>query len=78
MTVSTPNLHDAMMINTDDLADAKEIAEILGLANPRSVSVYRRRHRSFPQPVIERPRCVLWLRPEVAEWAARRERERGD
>lgn len=49
-----------------------EIATMIGLSNPRGVSVYRRRHGDFPPPVIEKGRCVLWLRADIEAWARRR------
>jgi predicted DNA-binding transcriptional regulator AlpA len=61
-----------MRIDTDDVIDAAEAAPILGLSNPKGVSVYRGRHADFPAPVIEKGRCVLWLRKDIERWAARR------
>lgn len=65
-----------MEIDTEDLADIAEAAEIIGLTNPRGVTVYRRRYEDFPAPVIEKGRCVLWRRSDVAAWAAGRPRRR--
>jgi len=56
-------------IDPDDLADLVDVAELIGLTNQRGVSVYRRRYADFPEPVIERGRCVLWLRSAVTAWA---------
>jgi hypothetical protein len=57
-------------VNTDDLVDAQGVAELLGLANRTSVSVYQHRYPDMPRPIIDlgngRPR--LWLRPAVEEW----------
>lgn len=57
------------MIDPADLIDPPEVAEIIGLGNPNGVSVYRRRYADFPVPVVEKGRCVLWLRQDVETWA---------
>lgn len=41
------------MVDTGDLVGAAEMADRLGLANPRLVHVCRRRHDAFPAPVAE-------------------------
>ena len=60
--------------SADELADSTEVAEILGLSTPRSVSTYRARHEDFPVPGVEKGhgRCVLWLRADIEAWAKRR------
>ncbi|MEM8708126.1 MAG: hypothetical protein AAGE98_16805 [Actinomycetota bacterium] len=64
----------APMVNTEELADAREIADMLGLSHPNSVSLYQRRYPEMPRPIIDlgpgRPR--LWLRPGIEAWAASR------
>ncbi|MEM7141870.1 MAG: hypothetical protein AAF548_12645 [Actinomycetota bacterium] len=64
----------APMVNTDDLTDAREIAEILGLSHANSVSLYQRRYPDMPRPVVSlgRGRPCLWLRPAIEAWAASR------
>lgn len=62
----------AKKIDPDDLVDSAEVAEILGLSNAGAVRVYRGRYEDFPAPVIERGRCVLWGRADIAKWKARR------
>ncbi len=59
------------LVDTDDLIDARGVAEILGLAQPGNVSLYQRRHPDMPRPVVNlgRGRCKLWLRPEIELWA---------
>jgi len=59
------------MVNTDDLCDAREVAELLGLTHANSVSGYLRRYAHMPRPVIDlgRGRSMLWLRPEIEAWA---------
>ena len=60
----------------DDLIDARDVAEILGLAHRNTVSEYQARYQDMPRPVVNlgRGRPMLWLRPEVERWAAGRER----
>lgn len=63
----------APTVRTEDLIDARGIADLLGLTHPNSVSTYQRRYPDMPRPVIDlgpgRPR--LWLRPEIQRWARR-------
>lgn len=63
-----------MKVDTNNLIDTAEVAPLIGITNPNGVSVYRRRHHDFPAPVIEKGRCVLWLRSEVEAWARTRAR----
>ena len=60
-----------MKVDTEDLLDSNEVAELLGLGNNRAVSTYRARYDDFPEPVIEKPsgKCVLWLRSDIEAWA---------
>lgn len=57
----------APRVNTVDLIDAQGVADLLGLAQRTSVSVYQRRYPNMPGPVVDlgpgRPR--LWLRSEI-------------
>lgn len=64
----------APMVNTEDLIDARGIAEMLGLSHANSVSLYQRRHPDMPRPVLSlgRGRPSLWLRPAVEAWHASR------
>jgi glutathione-regulated potassium-efflux system ancillary protein KefG len=61
-------------IYTDDVTDAQELAELLGLAQRKTVSLYQRRYPSMPRPVIDlgQGRCKLWLRSEVQDWRSTR------
>jgi len=63
----------APVVPTEDLIDARGVAAILGLSHPNNVSVYRHRYADMPRPVVNlgRGRCMLWLRPEIEEWAHR-------
>jgi glutathione-regulated potassium-efflux system ancillary protein KefG len=60
------------LIDPEHLIDATEAAAILGLAHRNSVSVYRHRYDDFPEPVVQRGQCTLWLRTDVTEWKASR------
>jgi predicted DNA-binding transcriptional regulator AlpA len=62
------------MVDTDDLVDSTEVAEILGLSSARAVSVYRARYDDFPKPVVTKAggRLLLWQRREVHLWGASR------
>lgn len=57
-------------IDPEDLIDANEVAELLGLAQRSAVSVYRHRYADFPAPVVEKSRCVLWDRRAIEAWNA--------
>jgi predicted DNA-binding transcriptional regulator AlpA len=61
-------------VDTEDLIDAQEVAEILGLAQRNSVSLYQRRYADMPRPVVERGggRTKLWLRSEIQRWVVAR------
>ncbi|MDA8038257.1 MAG: hypothetical protein M0Z69_03685 [Actinomycetota bacterium] len=63
-------------VNTEDLIDARTVAEILGLSQPNSVSLYQRRYPDMPRPVINLgpSRPMLWLRDEIEAWAEARKR----
>ena len=63
------------MVATEDLIDARGVAELLGLSAPNTVSVYQHRYADMPRPVVNlgRGRCMLWLRPEMERWASQLE-----
>jgi predicted DNA-binding transcriptional regulator AlpA len=67
--VAFVNYRCVVQIDTDQLVDLAETAALIGIDNPRGVSVYRRRYDEFPAPVIAKGRCVLWLRSDVLAWA---------
>lgn len=66
------------MVNTEELCDAHEVAEMMGLSHSNSVSGYLRRYRDMPRPVIDlgRGRSRLWLRPEMRSWLDARTQRR--
>ena len=60
--------HVMAKVDPADLIDAAEAAPLIGLENPKGVHVYRRRYGSFPEPVIDKGRCVLWRRQDIERW----------
>ena len=50
---------DVPKVETEDLIDSPEVAALLGLSHYNSVSEYRRRYDDFPEPVVEKGRCLL-------------------
>lgn len=63
-----------MKVDTTELINAAEVADLVGLANRSAVSVYRARYDDFPDPVIVKGSCMLWRRRDVEAWAKARER----
>jgi predicted DNA-binding transcriptional regulator AlpA len=57
-------------VNTEDLIDAAEVAQLLGFARRNAVSLYQRRYEDMPRPVVVRSngKTMLWLRPEIVKW----------
>jgi len=64
-----------LTIDTDELIDAQGVAELLGLAQRNTVSLYQRRYPDMPRPVIDlgRGRCKMWIGSEIEEWKKRRQ-----
>lgn len=60
-------------IDPAELLDAAEVAPMIGLENPKGVHVYRRRYADFPEPVVDKGRCVLWRRRDIEKWAGSRD-----
>ena len=58
-------------LDPDDLVDAQAVAQMLGLAQRNTVSLYQRRYSDMPRPVIDlgRGRCKMWLSSEITTWA---------
>ena len=58
-------------VDVDELIDAQGVADMLGLAQRNTVSLYQRRYADMPRPVIDlgRGRCKMWVSIEVAAWA---------
>ena len=63
-------------VDVDDLVDAREVAEMLGLSSARAVAVYM--SRGLPDPIIDRgPNTAkLWLRQDIESWLIKRESSR--
>ncbi|HQZ35359.1 MAG TPA: hypothetical protein PK020_13115 [Ilumatobacteraceae bacterium] len=55
-------------MEVDDLLDAAQVADLIGLSSRKSISTYRRRYPDFPEPVLVRERCIFWHRPDVMAW----------
>lgn len=57
-------------VDLDDLLDATQMAELLGLSKATAVSVYQSRYEDFPVPVLASAsgRCQFWLRQDVEAW----------
>ena len=57
-------------VDVDDLTDAQGVAEMLGLAQRNTVSLYQRRYADMPRPIVDlgKGRCKIWLRSDVAAW----------
>lgn len=65
-------------VNTEDLIDAQEVVDILGLSHRNTVFQYQRRYDDMPRPVVDLGdgRVKLWLRPKIQRWAARQVTQR--
>ena len=61
-------------VDVDELIDAQGVADMLGLAQRNTVSLYQRRYPDMPRPVVNlgRGRCKMWLRSEIELWSADR------
>lgn len=61
-------------VDVEELIDAKEVADMLGLAQRNTVSLYQRRYPNMPRPVVDlgSGRCKMWLRGEIEFWRRHR------
>ena len=61
-------------VDVEDLIDARDVAELLGLSHPNSVFGYLKRYPDMPRPVVDRGpnRARLWVRGDVEAWAKQR------
>jgi predicted DNA-binding transcriptional regulator AlpA len=55
-------------VDVDDLVGATEIGQRLGI-DRRSVHQLRRRHTDFPEPVAQLESALVWVWPDVVQWA---------
>jgi predicted DNA-binding transcriptional regulator AlpA len=64
-------------VDADDLVGAAEVAAILRLSHPSSVTTYLRRYRDFPKPVVDlsASRVRLWRRQDIEQWHQRKTRQ---
>lgn len=64
-------------VRTEDLIDAREVAEMLGLKHRNTVSEYQARYPEMPRPVVDlgRGRPRLWLRGDIEKWMVGRHKE---
>lgn len=56
-------------VPASDLVNSAQIAERLGIRHRESVVKWRQRYKTFPAPVIEQGKVMLWSWPEVKAWA---------
>ena len=63
-------------VDVEELIDAQGVADMLGLAQRNTVSLYQRRYPDMPRPLVDlgQGRCKMWLRPEIVSWRDGRER----
>ncbi len=61
-------------LDSGDLVGAAEVAAILGLSHPSSVTTYLRRYPDFPKPVVDlsASRVRLWRRQDIERWHRKR------
>jgi AcrR family transcriptional regulator/predicted DNA-binding transcriptional regulator AlpA len=62
------------LVETEDLIDNHQLAEILGLKHVTSVSTYLDRYHDMPRPVVVcgKGRIRLWSRSAVVQWKTSR------
>jgi predicted DNA-binding transcriptional regulator AlpA len=61
-------------VDSDDLVGAAEVAAILRLSHPSSVTTYLHRYPDFPKPVVDlsASRVRLWRRQDIERWDRQR------
>jgi predicted DNA-binding transcriptional regulator AlpA len=64
-------------VDADDLVGAAEVAAILRLSHPNSVTTYLHRYQDFPKPVVDlsASRVRLWRRQDIEQWHQRKTRQ---
>ena len=65
----TPTSEGREIIPALDLVGTSEVAARAGI-RPNTVSVWRRRHRDFPAPLVTLASGPVWSWPEVQAWLA--------
>jgi predicted DNA-binding transcriptional regulator AlpA len=71
------NYGPGVTLGPEDLLDAGEVADLLGLSSRAAVSVYRNRYEDFPPPFVEKSsgKCILWLRRDIERWVQKHPRQ---
>ena len=59
----------------DEMVGAAEIAERMGLSQPKRVHDWRMRYPDFPQPVATLKAGLVWAWPDIEKWAKATGRE---
>ncbi len=64
-------------VDADDLVGAADVAAILRLSHPSSVTTYLHRYQDFPKPVVDlsASRVRLWRRQDIEQWDQRKTRQ---
>jgi predicted DNA-binding transcriptional regulator AlpA len=62
-------------VDIDDLLDAGQVAQLLGLTHRNAITLYQKRYDDMPRPIVVRNtgKTMLWLRQEIAAWAKQRD-----
>ena len=62
-------------VDVDELIDAQGVADMLGLAQRNTVSLYQKRYPDMPRPAIDlgQGRCKMWVRGEIEDWRSTRD-----
>jgi glutathione-regulated potassium-efflux system ancillary protein KefG len=74
VSVQVVNYAPFVFVDPEDLLNAREAAALLGLAHREAIATYRKRYQDFPEPLLAKGTCVLWLRQDLLDWLARRGR----
>jgi hypothetical protein len=61
-------------VDSGDLVGAAEVAAMLRLSHPSSVTTYFHRYPDFPKPVVDlsASRVRLWRRQDIERWHRKR------
>ena len=68
-TASSHRPGEGRQVNINDLVDAREVAERLGLAHRQTVHGLLTRYPDFPAPLGMWGRTRIWAWPDVERWA---------
>jgi predicted DNA-binding transcriptional regulator AlpA len=56
-------------VDSDLLIGTAEVADRLGIAQPQTIHLWRRRYSDFPEPVASLSAGLVWYWPDVEAWA---------